>query len=126
MTVTIYGIRNCTTMQKARAGLDAHAVPYAFHDYKTAGAPPALVARFADALGWEKLVNRSGLTFRRLPEADKADPEGPRPDDRPHFSDPPPGSRPRWHAGGRLRPRRLGHLLRLTRSPGGPLALTES
>ena len=88
MTVTIYGIRNCTTMQKARAWLDAHAAtsrstaritsPAAAparparrracsHDYKTAGAPPALVARFADALGWEKLVNRSGLTFRRPP-----------------------------------------------------------
>lgn len=73
MTVTIYGIRNCTTMQKARAWLDAHGIPYAFHDYKTAGAPPALVARFAAALGWEQLVNRSGLTFRRVPDADKAD-----------------------------------------------------
>ena len=72
MTVTIYGIRNCTTMQKARAWLDAHGIAYAFHDYKTAGAPPALVARFADALGSEKLLNRSGLTFRRLPDADKA------------------------------------------------------
>jgi arsenate reductase (glutaredoxin) len=73
MTVTIYGIRNCSTVQKARAWLDAHGIAYAFHDYKTAGAPPALVARFADALGWEKLLNRSGLTFRRLPDADKAD-----------------------------------------------------
>ena len=73
MTVTIYGIRNCTTMQKARAWLDAHGVAYTFHDYRTAGAPPALVARFAAALGWEKLVNRAGLTFRRLPDADKAD-----------------------------------------------------
>jgi len=73
MTVTIYGIKNCTTMAKARAWLDAHGIPYAFHDYKTAGAPPALVARFAEALGWEELVNRSGLTFRRLPDADKAD-----------------------------------------------------
>lgn len=72
-SVTIYGIRNCTTMQKARAWLDAHGVAYAFHDYKTAGAPPALVGRFAEAVGWEKLLNRSGLTFRRLADADKAD-----------------------------------------------------
>ena len=120
MTVTIYGIRNCDTMKKARAWLDARGITYAFHDYKTAGAPPALVARFADALGWEKLVNRSGLTFRRLPDADKADldrAEGPRPDDRPPEPDPPPGPRPRRHAVGRLRPRCLGHGPRLIRSP---------
>lgn len=73
MTVTIYGIRNCDTMRKARAWLDARGIAYDFHDYKAAGAPPALVARFAEALGWEKLLNRSGLTFRRLPESDKAD-----------------------------------------------------
>ena len=73
MTVTIYGIRNCTTMQKARGWLDARAIAYVFQDYKTAGAPPALVDRFAAALGWEKLLNRSGLTFRRRPDAAKAD-----------------------------------------------------
>jgi arsenate reductase len=77
-TVTLYGIRNCTTMQKARAWLDGRGIAYDFHDYKTAGAPPALVARFADALGWEQLLNRSGLTFRRLPEADKAGLDGPK------------------------------------------------
>ena len=73
MSVTIYGIKNCTTMKKARGWLDAHGVAYAFHDYNAAGAPPELVARFAAVLGWEKLLNRSGLTFRRLPDADKAD-----------------------------------------------------
>lgn len=76
MTVTIYGIRNCDTIRKARAWLDDNGIAYAFHDYKTAGAPPALVARFAGALGWEKLLNRSGLTFRRLPDADKAGLDG--------------------------------------------------
>jgi Spx/MgsR family transcriptional regulator len=72
MTVTLYGIRNCDTMRKARAWLDAQGIPYAFHDYKTAGAPPALVARFAAALGWERLLNRGGTTYRGLPDADKA------------------------------------------------------
>jgi arsenate reductase len=72
MTVTIYGIRNCDTMRKARAWLDERGIACGFHDYKAAGAPPGLVARFADALGWEKLVNRSGVTFRRLPDDEKA------------------------------------------------------
>lgn len=71
MTITLYGIRNCSTMQKARAWLDERGIAYDFHDYKTAGAPPALVARFAEALGWENVLNRQGTTFRRLLEAEK-------------------------------------------------------
>lgn len=72
MAVTVYGITNCTTVQKARAWLDAEGVAYAFHDYKKSGAPLPLLAGWAGKLGWEKLVNRSGLTWRRLPEAERA------------------------------------------------------
>jgi arsenate reductase len=69
--VTIYGIKNCDTMKKARAWLKGHGVAYAFHDYKTAGAPRAKVEAWAKAVGWEVLLNRAGTTFRALPDAKK-------------------------------------------------------
>ena len=70
--VVIYGIKNCDTMKKARAWLDAHKVTYAFHDYKSAGIERALLERWVETLGWEVLLNRAGTTFRALPEANKA------------------------------------------------------
>ena len=73
MTVRIYGIRNCDTMKKARAYLDGRGVTYAFHDYKVAGIDRATLQGWAAKVGWETLLNRSGTTFRKLPEADKAD-----------------------------------------------------
>jgi arsenate reductase len=73
MTITLYGIRNCDTMKKARAWLDSHHVGYAFHDYKTAGIDHDRLRRWCDLLGWESLLNRSGTTFRKLAEADRAD-----------------------------------------------------
>jgi len=69
----LYGIRNCDTVRKARAWLDGRGIPYAFHDYKTAGIDEARLSAWAAELGWEKLLNRAGTTFRKLPEADKAD-----------------------------------------------------
>ncbi len=69
--VTIYGIRNCDTMKKARAWLDANGASYAFHDYKTAGIDRGTLALWAAKVGWETLLNRAGTTFRRLPEPDK-------------------------------------------------------
>lgn len=73
MTITLYGIPNCDTMKKARKWLDEHAVGYVFHDYKKAGIDAATVRGWCAVLGWEKLLNRSGTTFRNLPEADRAD-----------------------------------------------------
>ncbi|WP_018699806.1 ArsC family reductase [Amorphus coralli] len=73
MVVTLYGIKNCDTMKKARNWLDAHGIAYAFHDYKTGGAPRELLEAWADELGWEPLLNKAGQTFRKLPEASKAD-----------------------------------------------------
>ena len=70
---TIYGIRNCDTMKKARTWLDAHGVAHAFHDYKAEGIDRARLDGWIDRLGWEALLNRSGTTFRKLPEADRAD-----------------------------------------------------
>jgi len=72
MTIRMYGIRNCDTVKKARAWLDARGLAYDFHDYKTAGIEEARLRGWAAELGWEKLLNRSGTTFRALPESDKA------------------------------------------------------
>lgn len=72
MTVLLFGIKNCDTMKKARAWLDAHGVAYAFHDYKAEGADPDKLEAWIAAAGWEALLNRSGTTFRKLPEDAKA------------------------------------------------------
>jgi arsenate reductase len=69
--ITIYGIKNCDTMKKARAWLDAQGIAYVFHDYKAEGIDRARVERWSREAGWETLVNRSGTTFRKLPEKDK-------------------------------------------------------
>jgi arsenate reductase len=69
--VTLYGIRNCDTMKKARAWLDAQGVAYDFHDYKTAGIERERLEHWVKTLGWEVLLNRAGTTFRKLPEKDR-------------------------------------------------------
>ena len=74
--VTIYGIKNCDTMKKARAWLDEHGVVYAFHDYKAAGVERAKLEGWAREVGWETLLNRAGRTFRMLPEAEQTGVDG--------------------------------------------------
>ena len=71
MSITIYGIKNCDTMKKARAWLDKHGVDYAFHDYKTAGIERERLERWAKKADWETLLNRAGTTFKKLPGKDK-------------------------------------------------------
>ena len=68
MPITIYGIKNCDTMKKARAWLDKHGVDYTFHDYKTAGIERDQLERWEKKVGWETLLNRAGTTFRKLPD----------------------------------------------------------
>jgi arsenate reductase len=70
-TVTIYGIKNCDTMKKARAWLDGHGVQYRFHDYKSEGIGKDMLKGWCEELGWETLLNRAGTTFRKLPDADR-------------------------------------------------------
>jgi len=70
-SITIYGIKACDTMKKARAWLDEHGVEYVFHDYKSEGIDAAALARWSKAAGWETLLNKAGTTFRKLPDADK-------------------------------------------------------
>jgi arsenate reductase len=71
MKVTIYGIKNCSTMKKAFDWLEAKPVAYDFHDYKKAGVPADRLKDWSKALGWEKLVNTRGTTFRKIPEAER-------------------------------------------------------
>jgi len=71
LSITIYGIKNCGTMKKARAWLDRHGVAYAFHDYKTEGIARERLERWEKKVGWETLLNRAGTTFRKLPDKDK-------------------------------------------------------
>jgi arsenate reductase len=71
MAITIYGIKNCDTMKKARAFLDTQGVSYAFHDYKTSGIDRNKLEAWAKKAGWETLLNRAGTTFRKLSDKEK-------------------------------------------------------
>ena len=70
--ITLYGIPNCDTVKKARAWLSAQGVLYEFHDFKKQGLAPETLARWSDALGWDKLLNRKGTTWRKLDAATQA------------------------------------------------------
>ncbi len=73
MSITLYGIPNCDTVKKARTWLDARGIAFSFHDYKKAGADAEKLAAWCAAKGWETILNRAGTTFKKLPEADRAD-----------------------------------------------------
>jgi arsenate reductase len=73
MTLTMYGIKNCDTVAKARKWLEDRGQAYVFHDYKTAGIGRPRLEGWVKELGWEVLLNRAGTTFRKLDEADKQD-----------------------------------------------------
>jgi Spx/MgsR family transcriptional regulator len=64
--LTVYGIPNCDTVKKARAWLDGRGIAYQFHDFKKSGVPADRLAQWADAVGWDKLLNRQGTTWRKL------------------------------------------------------------
>lgn len=73
MAYTLYGIKACDTMKKARTWLDDQGIPYAFHDYKTAGIDRAHLQRWCAEHGWQTVLNRAGTTFRKLDDSQKAD-----------------------------------------------------
>jgi Spx/MgsR family transcriptional regulator len=73
MSATLYGIKNCDTMKKARAWLDAKGVPYTFHDYKAEGIDRPRLEAWTGIVGWETLLNRAGTAFRKLPDGDRVD-----------------------------------------------------
>ncbi|WP_342754010.1 ArsC family reductase [Pantoea sp. MBD-2R] len=66
--LTMYGIKNCDTIKKARKYLEARDVNYQFHDYRADGLDAALLQKFIDQLGWEALLNTRGTTWRKLSE----------------------------------------------------------
>lgn len=68
----LYGIPNCNTVKKARNWLEANGTPYTFHDFRKDGVDNAMLQDWLEQVGWEKLVNRAGMTWRALPENDKA------------------------------------------------------
>ncbi|HEY0817807.1 MAG TPA: ArsC family reductase [Rhizobacter sp.] len=70
--IALYGIPNCDTVKKARAWLAAQGAAAEFHDFKKQGVPEANMARWLAAVGWEKLVNRQGTTWRKLPPDEQA------------------------------------------------------
>lgn len=70
--IILYGIPNCDTVKKARAWLSERGLAYTFHDFKKHGVPPAQLARWTQAAGWEKLLNRKGTTWRQLDAAAQA------------------------------------------------------
>lgn len=72
MNITLYGIKNCDTMKKARAWLDERGIAYRFHDYKVEGIDRSLLSNWCQEHGWETVLNRAGTTFRKLSEADKS------------------------------------------------------
>lgn len=71
MTLILYGISNCDTVKKARRWLDEHGVAHRFHDVRKDGLDAARLRGWIDAVGWERLLNKAGTTFRKLPEAQK-------------------------------------------------------
>lgn len=69
-TLTMYGIKNCDTIKKARKYLESQGVDYQFHDYRADGLDAALLQRFIDTLGWQALLNTRGTTWRKLEESE--------------------------------------------------------
>ena len=72
MTITLYGITNCDTVKKARAWLDGQGMAYRFHDFRKDGVPQDRLADWSRSVGWDKLVNRQGMTWRKLDAAQQA------------------------------------------------------
>ena len=73
MSIDFFGIPNCDTVKKARVWLDGQGIAFTFHDYKKEGADPEKLRQWVDAKGWELILNRAGTTFKKLPDAAKAD-----------------------------------------------------
>ena len=73
MSIELYGIPNCDTVKKARKWLEARGIDYTFHDYKKEGADPQKLERWIAEKGVDVVLNRRGTTFRKLPDAQKAD-----------------------------------------------------
>lgn len=72
MTITVHGIPNCDTVKKARSWLEGREIAHDFHDYKKQGVDEAALRSWVAEAGWERLLNRAGTSFRKLPEDQRA------------------------------------------------------
>ena len=70
--ITVYGISNCDTVKRARAWLTEQGLAHQFHDFKKQGLPEAALAQWVAALGWQTVLNRSGTTWRKLSDDERA------------------------------------------------------
>ncbi|MFP8967250.1 ArsC family reductase [Pokkaliibacter sp. CJK22405] len=73
---TLYGIKNCDTVKKARQWLDSESVTYQFHDYRQDGLNEEQLSAWCEQLGWETLLNKRSTTWRQIDDAEKADLDG--------------------------------------------------
>jgi arsenate reductase (glutaredoxin) len=73
MSVTMYGIPNCDTVKKARVWLAGRGIDYVFHDYKKAGTDPARIEQWVEQAGLDRVLNKAGTTFKKLPDEVKVD-----------------------------------------------------
>lgn len=71
--LTVYGIKSCDTCRKARKFLTKIDIEHRFHDLRDDGLDIQMLERWADRIGWEKLLNKKSLTWRKIPEVDRAD-----------------------------------------------------
>lgn len=71
--ITLYGIPNCDTVSKARKWLASNNIEYQFHNFKKDGLTEATLSNWIKELGWEVLLNKRGMTWRKLPETSKTD-----------------------------------------------------
>lgn len=70
--IKLYGIPNCNTVKKAQDWLKNNQVEYEFHDFKKKGADPAKLTEWFNIFGWEKVINKAGLTFKKLSKEEQA------------------------------------------------------
>lgn len=69
----VYGIPNCNTVKKALDWLKGHQIDFEFHDFKKKGVTPALLNSWFQTFGWEKVINKNGLTFKKLDKVQQAE-----------------------------------------------------
>lgn len=70
----IYGIKQCSTMKKAFDWLEGRNLPFQFHDYKKLGISREQLAHWADEVGWQRLLNTRGSTWKKLSPEQQAEP----------------------------------------------------
>ncbi|MGB5345971.1 MAG: arsenate reductase [Woeseia sp.] len=73
MTFTLYGIKSCDSCRNALKWLEQHGFAARFHDFRQDGYTVQMLERWSDALGWEILLNKRSLTWRKIPQADRSE-----------------------------------------------------